>query len=248
MSIGQLITTVGAMGSGKTEKLIHTFKTLENSGERVKVFKPSKDTRVGSCVVESRVGATAPAISIDRVSDIYRYHTANSYGAVLIDEIQFFNEPNLINSLVALLLNGVDVYCYGLELTSEGEVFGLMGNVMAHSDEVIKLKGKCSMCGKKATMTSYSGSDKQGEVKVGDLDEYKPMCRECYYDEIDDVEDEDPLYFFEMGDDLSGFKAELLVRRSSLVGAGYSYEDVLDICTLEGAKNLLNDLGIKESE
>lgn len=246
---GRLVTIVGVMGSGKTEKLIEMFKDFLNEGKKVMVFKPTKDTRTSKTVVKSRSGATAPATSIREIEDIYDYD-GDFQQAVLIDEIQFFDQPDVINSLLALTLLGIDVYCFGLDLTSDGTTFGQVGDIMAHSDEVIKLEMKCTRCDNLARISSYNGDDKDGDVKVGDLDVYEPICRSCFYeDEISvDIEDSDPLYLIEIGNVEMGFTMELLVKQSSLEKAGYTYAEVLEINTVEGANNLLQDLGMFEEE
>lgn len=246
---GKLVTVLGVMGSGKTERLIQDYNRLVAEGESVVIFKPITDTRDNKDVVKSRSGATAPALSVSDVSDIYDLED-KLHGTILIDEIQFFDQKDVVNSLLALTIMGLDVYCYGLDLTSDGITFGRVGDILAQSDEVIKLKMKCTRCDNLARISSYNGDDKQGDVKVGDLDVYEPICRSCFYQEDIGINivDEDPLYFVEIGSKDEGFKMELLVNKSALDDAGYTYEEVLGINTVEGASNLLEDLGMTEED
>jgi thymidine kinase len=248
---GRLTTIVGVMGSGKTETLINLYKKFINEGYNVKIFKPLKDTRTDKYIVRSRSGATAPATSVQTIMDI---HDNEGYlqDIILIDEIQFFDEPDVVDSLLSLCLLGIDVYCFGLDLTSEGKTFGKVGDIMAQSHDVVKLECPCAMCGGPARISHYKGNDKHGDIKVGDLDVYEPLCRDCYHmvkdgfeKHVEDV-DNDPLYFFEIGNPEVGFKVELVVKKSTLEGAGYTFDDVKDICTLDGVDNLLKDLGLYE--
>lgn len=246
---GKLVTIVGVMGSGKTEKLIDMYKDFVRRGITAMIFKPTRDTRTSTSSVQSRSGAIAPATPVQSIEDIYEYE-GDMQSAILIDEVQFFDQPDLVNSLMAICLLGIDVYCYGLDLTSDGTTFGRMGDLMAQSDEVIKLESKCSRCENNARISSYTGNDKTTDVKVGDLGEYEPLCRDCYYP-MDSVEsetaqstDSDSMHYFQLGGKSAGFQVDLRVRESSLKKAGYDYHDVSDIQTLEGAKNLLQDLGL----
>ncbi|MCY8196570.1 hypothetical protein MOC90_05875 [Bacillus spizizenii] len=246
---GKLVTTVGVMGSGKTKKLIHLYRRLRKSGMEVKIFKPTKDIRSGNFSVESRDGEMAPAQPIQNIEEIFEYG-GDMQQAILIDEIQFFDQADLVHSLVSICLLGIDVYCFGLDLTSEGTTFGLVGDVMAKSDEVIKLKGKCARCGSPARISRYKGQDKTTDIRIGDLDVYEPVCMDCFYSSDvrckkgSDMDFNDPLYSFKIADEESGFSMELQVKKSRLEKAGYTYEDVADIVTEEGANNLLVDLGI----
>lgn len=250
---GKLVTYVGVMGSGKTDKLIKMYKDFHRNGINAMIFKPTKDTRTRPTVVQSRSGAVAPATPIQSVYDIYEYEGIYQK-AILIDEVQFLDQPDLITSLLAICLTGIDVYCFGLDLTSDGTTFGKMGELMVQSDEVIKLKCKCSRCDNLARISMYKGNDKNSDVKIGDLDVYEPVCRDCFYEEKikhkDDIQfpDDDPLYYFQIGSKQLGFRMELTVKKSSLEEAGYTYEDVIDINTLEGANNLLQDLGLIDED
>ncbi|MCY8015544.1 thymidine kinase [Bacillus haynesii] len=247
---GKLVTVVGAMGSGKTEKLIQMYRELQLNGTQTLVFKPTRDVRSGTLKVKSRNGDTAPAYSIQNIRDIYDYG-GELQQVILIDEIQFFDQPDLIQALTSLCLSGIDVYCFGLDLTSDGKTFGMVGDVMAQSDEVIKLQRKCAKCHNPARISSYRGIDKTNDVKIGDLDVYEPLCRNCFFsgelkkeETINEKTEDDLLYCFHIGSKELGFRMELTVKESNLKKAGYTFEDVNDIVTLEGAYNLLDDLGL----
>lgn len=246
---GILEVYVGAMSSGKTKKLVEMFNQLTHDGVKVKVFKPMKDTRNDDGVVVARNGLVAPATSVDSIDDIYS-NGGEMAQVVLIDEIQFFNDEDTMDSLIALCLMGIDVYCFGLDLTSEGQVFGRMGEILAHADKIHKLYCDCVRCKAPARMTYFKGENKTGEVQVGDLDVYEPLCRSCYFikeweESIhSEIADDDPLYHFQISGTDSEFFMELLIPKSKLEGSGYTFGDVKEIDNIVGAKNLLDDLGI----
>src|SRR5690606_38805992 len=79
---------------------------------------------------------------------------------------------------------------FGLDVTSDDVTFGLVGDILTHADEVVKLKAKCSRCGNEARISHYKGNkEKSNNVKVGDLDVYEPLCRECFYVEEQKIND-----------------------------------------------------------
>jgi len=251
---GSLVTVVGCMGSGKTEKLIEIYHySLERETDAV-VFKPSIDTRNNSSNVESRNGRAVQAVTVRDILSIadYIYETDDPPQVILIDEVQFFDAFDLVEVLLDLTMLGIDVYCFGLELNSDGNVFGGMGELLAHSDEVIKLKAKCSECGGAAGYTAFVGDVKLNEIEVGDLDVYKPMCRSCYYGAGDwdqgDYEDdlENDYHYLTVGGEDLGFKMDIALRQATLDEIGYTLEDIQSIDTLDGANNLLIDLGFIE--
>lgn len=256
MRTGKLTAFVGVMGCGKTDRMISIYNQCLEKGLRTVIFKPSLDTRVDGEIVKSRSGKVANARSIKTIEDIYYFEEDyDTFDVILIDEIQFFNEPDIIHSLVAINLLGIDVYVFGLDLTSDATPFGRVSEIMAHADQVIKLETKCARCENNARISHYTGQDKDGDVKVGDLDVYEPLCRDCYYmDEVGVAKSIENLTTEESMDGLvehfhtfniknEEFKLELVVPKTTLEDAGYTYDDVVDIGTIEGVRNLLLDLG-----
>jgi thymidine kinase len=246
---GKLTAVVGVMGSGKTESLIAVYNDRLAKGLNPCVFKHMRDTRTDLRKVCSRSGACVPAIPIMTINEIYDY-SGDLYDTILIDEIQFFDEPSVVDDLLHLASLGIEVYVFGLDLTSEGKPFGRIGEILAHSCSVLKLQRKCELCDDAAYVSHYTGNDKSGDVKIGDLGEYVPLCYNCYQKEKDKPsakplsEEEETFYQFSIGSEDAGFRLELSVTKEELDKAGYTYEDVMDIRTIEGALNFIEDLGI----
>lgn len=255
MAEGKIVAYVGTMGAGKTKKLCSLYKKLSEEGKQVIVFKHLNDVERGGHedMVVARNGDSAPAVAIDSLAEILLYETERLFDAILIDEIQFFDDEFTIEVLEGAAFVGVDVYVFGLDVTSEMKTFGLMGEVLSRADEVKKLKSKCHKCGSPARISEYIGDDeKDCAVKVGDLDEYAPTCRQCFYsepkrekkkEEPKKVEEqvEDKFYEFKLHG--ADFGLELGVYDSELAKAGYTVNDIKDINSSEGITNLLKDLG-----
>ncbi len=178
---GRLISFVGAMGSGKTEQLISLYEELLERGVNVGVFKP-ETVRSGEegNFVYSRSGKKAPATTVTCLDEMAAVADDMLLEVILIDEIQFFEEEEADIILDGIAMSGATVYVFGLDVDSENQTFGMIGEIMAKSDDVFKLKTDCVQCGNPARISSYEG-EKQGVVKPGDLGEYQPLCRACFY-------------------------------------------------------------------
>ena len=244
MNKGSITSIVGAMGCGKTDRLVRLYQSYVKEGYDVAIFKPKRDTRSADDRVVSRSMRSAPAVAIDLLDDIYFLDEGyDTYDAIMIDEIQFFGEEGAVDTLNSLALLGIEVFVFGLDLTSEGKVFGKVGEILAHSHQVLKLEGKCERCENPARVTNYNGN-KDNDVKVGDIGEYEPLCINCYYMDEHNLEEkmvpEDLEKVVVEGD---GFYAELVISRKDLELAGYTIEDVKDIEDSEALNNLMKDLG-----
>lgn len=247
---GKLFAYVGTMGAGKSKRLCSLYHKLTNEGKHVIAFKHANDVQRGGHEdrIVARNGDSVPAVTIESLSEVLLYETEKLFDAILIDEIQFFDDEYTLEVIEGALLVGVDVHVFGLDVTSEFRTFGLMGHILARADEVKKLKTKCHKCGAPARVSAYVGEDsKESAVKVGDLDVYEPTCRACFYDrfkEENQQSKEDKFYEFHLKSD--GFGLDLGVFESDLKRAGYTVEQVKDINSDIGLQNLLKDLGYLE--
>jgi len=250
MESGKLYAYVGTMGAGKSKKLCSLYHKLIDEGKHVIAFKHTNDVMRGGHEdkIVSRNGDSVPAVAISSLADTIIYETEKLYDAILIDEIQFFDDDHTLETIEGMLISGIDVYVFGLDVTSEFKTFGLMGHILARADEVKKLKTRCHKCGAPARVSAYIGVDKKSDdVKIGDLGEYVPMCRMCYLEENEDIPvdgesgKEDP--FYETSLVGNTFGVNIGVYESELKAAGYTIEQVKDINSDIGIKNLLKDLG-----
>ncbi|MFF2889448.1 hypothetical protein [Paenibacillus sp. NPDC057967] len=182
-NIGRLVVYVGAMGSGKTKKLIDLYDEMVSDGIRVAIFKPflaceGEDNEF----VRTKDGRKAPAIAVDYLYEISSISNSERLQAIMVDEAQFFDEEEYgFQILEGLAMGGLEVYVFGLDVDSENHTFGHMGDILAHADEVNKLRATCVKCGEEARISKYVGESKGEGVQVGGVDDYTPQCRSCYH-------------------------------------------------------------------
>ena len=171
---GTLEVITGPMFAGKTQALLAKVRSASSQGLRVGLFKPVTDTRVVTAEVRTHAGDKMPATwtpidgsAIDPTLDV-----------VAVDEIQFF-EKGVIAFLVELSRTGKTVIAAGLDLTSKGEPFGPMPELMAVADKVEKLTASCKKCGGPGTR-SFRCVSSDETVLIGGSDMYEPRCLDCF--------------------------------------------------------------------
>jgi thymidine kinase len=128
--------------------------------------------------VVSHSGFSFNAIPVEDPKTILKM--AYEAEVVGIDESQFFT-PDLIPVIQELLLRKKRVIVAGLDLDFRGEPFGIMPNLLAMADEVMKLHAICSVCGNIATKTQRLIDGKPARyddptILVGGLETYEARC------------------------------------------------------------------------
>ena len=102
-----------------------------------------------------------------------------------IDEAQFFDE-NLPSVCTQLAEKGIRVIAAGLDMDFKGVPFGPMPALMAIADDVTKVHAICVRCGAQAYV-SHRLVDNDKRVLLGEVNEYEPLCRECYAEAMRDI-------------------------------------------------------------
>lgn len=182
--IGKIEVITGCMFSGKSEELIRRLKRAKIAKQKVKVFKPSIDTRYSIVEVVSHAGDKIEAIPIASSKDILNQIDKDT-DVVGIDEAQFFDNE-IIDVLRKLSKEGIRVVVAGLDMDFRGEPFGPMPFIMAIADEVLKLHAICTVCGEDATMTQRlingePASYNDPVVMIGASETYEARCKLHHY-------------------------------------------------------------------
>ena len=170
----------GPMYANKSGKLIDAYidrmKVLENEGENVIAFKPSKDTREFSRIYSRARNVEVPAIVIESLDEIPKY-IKDIHDTILIDEAQFLkgSTDTLINLSV---LKEIDIYISGLNMNSELRSFGIMNDILSVADNIEILKARCDDCNSLNATYTWCDIKERGEILIGNS-MYHPLCSKC---------------------------------------------------------------------
>lgn len=166
----------GSMFSGKTEELIRRMKRAQFANQKMLLFKPLIDDRYHASNIVSHQGTSIQAIPVKDSSEIVTSWTDEK--VIAIDEAQFFDK-GIVAVCNQLADNGVRVILAGLDMDYLGVPFGPMPELLAIAEYVTKVHAICLSCGNLAHY-SHRISHEEGQVVVGAIEKYQPLCRTCY--------------------------------------------------------------------
>lgn len=173
---GWIEVICGSMFSGKTEELIRRLKRVEFAQQKLLLFKPAIDDRCHEENVVSHKGSSFQAIPVHSSADILKHWKKERI--VAIDEAQFFDH-DLVNVCNDLAKQGVRVILAGLDMDYLGKPFGPMPELLCAAEYVTKVHAICVSCGNLAQY-SHRTIKTDGQVLVGAVETYQPLCRACY--------------------------------------------------------------------
>ncbi len=173
---GWIEVICGSMFSGKTEELIRRMKRAKFAKQNVEIFKPAIDTRYDEEKVISHDANEIHSTPVPSSSNILIL--ANNVDVVGIDEAQFFDE-GIVAVCNQLASSGIRVIVAGLDMDFKGAPFGPMPKLIACAEYVTKVHAICMRCGELAHHSYRKIEDKE-LVVLGEVDEYEPLCRNCF--------------------------------------------------------------------
>ncbi len=173
---GWIEVICGSMFSGKTEELIRRLKRVEFAQQKLLLFKPAIDNRYHEEQVVSHKGSSLVAIPVSSSAEILKHWKKERI--VAIDEAQFF-DPGLVTVCADLAKHGVRVIIAGLDMDYLGKPFGPMPSLLCMAEYVTKVHAICVSCGNLAQYSHRTTKD-EGQVLVGAVEKYEPLCRSCY--------------------------------------------------------------------
>jgi thymidine kinase len=173
---GWIEVVCGSMFSGKTEELIRRLKRAQFANQKLLLFKPQIDDRYHEENVVSHQGSSLKAQPVNDSSEILKIWTNEK--VVAVDEAQFFDE-GIVEVCNFLAKKGVRVILAGLDMDYKGVPFGPMPHLLAIAEYVTKVHAICVSCGNLAQF-SHRTANETGQVLVGAVEKYKPLCRTCY--------------------------------------------------------------------
>ena len=173
---GSVEVICGSMFSGKTEELLRRLKRAQFAKLEIAVFKPKIDKRYDIQKVVSHDENTIKAIPVDCAKNILPL--VNQAQVVAIDEAQFF-DADLVAVCNELAKAGVRVIIAGLDMDFLGKPFGVIPQILAIAEHITKVHAICVDCSAIANH-SYRKTTDTTLVKLGEKEEYKALCRNCF--------------------------------------------------------------------
>ena len=173
---GRIEVVCGSMFSGKTEELIRRLRRAKFARQRVEIYKPAIDKRYSEEEVVSHDSNTIMSTPIDSSAQILLL--SSDIDVVGIDEAQFFDD-GLVDVCNELANRGVRVIVAGLDMDYKGVPFGPIPALCAIADDVQKVHAICVKCGALAYV-SHRKVHGDKRVMLGEMQEYEPLCRDCY--------------------------------------------------------------------
>ena len=184
MKRGALTVIAGPMFSNKSGELLRLATVHRIAGRKVSLFKHSLDDRyAGEDFISTHGGLSMAAEPVAYSAEIALM--AAGADLVAIDEAQFFDD-GLTEVVVGLVNQGSAVLVAGLDRNFKAEPFGPMAALMAHADEVMKLRAVCMRCHSlEATMTQRlidgrPASRTSPVILIGAAEAYEARCRDCH--------------------------------------------------------------------
>ena len=173
---GRIEVVCGSMFSGKTEELIRRLRRAKFARQRVEIYKPAIDKRYSEEEVVSHDSNAIMSTPIDSSAQILLL--SSDIDVVGIDEAQFFDD-GLVDVCNELANRGVRVIVAGLDMDYKGVPFGPIPALCAIADDVQKGHAICVKCGALAYV-SHRKVHGDKRVMLGEMQEYEPLCRDCY--------------------------------------------------------------------
>lgn len=173
---GWIEVICGSMFSGKTEELIRRLKRAEFANQKILLFKPKIDNRYAEKAVVSHKGSSLEANVIEQSREALSLW--KNERIIAFDEAQFFDKE-LVDVCTDLAKKGVRVILAGLDMDYLGKPFGPMPELMCIAEYVTKVHAICMSCGNLAYISNRI-VEEEGQVLVGAVEKYQPLCRGCY--------------------------------------------------------------------
>jgi len=149
---------------------------LSHCGMKTLLVKSSIDHRYTLSSISTHNGDSVECFTVEYLCELFRQFDLKQYDCVLIDESQFFTDLKVFLGKVWNEFSTLCVIAAGLDLDSNGNVFGQLLEVKSLADSVVELKAKCEECGMSAEFTQRMVKSDQ-QCVIGGKELYRPVCR-----------------------------------------------------------------------
>lgn len=203
--MAELKFVTGTVACGKTLELILTANQLQtiNGNERIKVLKPSIDTRFSQKVVRSATGLQTKVTDLISPIDNLLLVDYSKTDYILVDEIQFFTVRQIEQLRRISIEKDIEVVCFGLLKDFRCDLFSTSRRLLELCDDIRTVKGFCMLCKDSAERHNKVPNRATVNMKfsrlgdsikpvmdgnticIGGIDTFIPVCYMCFHAETD---------------------------------------------------------------
>lgn len=177
------VITSGSMFAGKTTTLLTRLETFELAGKNTLLFclRGSQDRYTTKSEVVTHSGKRRHATQVTSSKEIRCWSKGlmpetSGIDVIGIDEVMLFDQE-IVDVVEDLVRRGFIVVVAGLSVTSDGEPFGPMPELLAIADIITQVYGVCQECGNPSTRC-WPLFEKKTQIAIGN--EYIALCRQCW--------------------------------------------------------------------
>jgi thymidine kinase len=170
----------GVMASSKSALLGINAFNFSRTGNKCETIKPKTDNRDSENEIVSRIGVKTPAVAL---KDLSKWMPKADTQFVLIDEVQFFSVQDIDKLVKIADSTNITIFCYGLKVDSNGDLFPASARLFATADELHCLETVCEIPGCTEMASHHLRFDAANnvvrggaQVEVG-ASQYKSVCR-----------------------------------------------------------------------
>ena len=199
----RLEVITGPMSSGKSEELARRLRRATYANQRILVIKPSQDNRQARNIFviiqeDERLKRHKPLVmrSLGHAKELRALVDSFKPDVLAFDEAQFLGQTpdpaqffgqEFIDYISGLLekkkSKNFTIIAAGLDMDAWTRPFGIMPQLLAMADEVLKLTAICLLCRGQngpAVLTQKKGGTGE-QIETGDVGElYEARCRACH--------------------------------------------------------------------
>lgn len=181
---GKIITITGSMFSGKTTEMLKLSKQISDETKtKSKILKWLNDIRENEDNTHLSIHNNSEKVKCFRINNILDPNDLSvilGIGVLCIDDGQFFEGIVKFSNVCASEPNNITVIIAALDTDFRRKQFPEIADLMAHSDEVIKLKAICHDCGLKEAIYTHKIGGSEEIIEIGGKEKYVPLCRNCF--------------------------------------------------------------------
>lgn len=177
------------MASSKSALLGINAFNFTRTGNKWEAIKPRTDNRDSDTEIVSRIGVKTHAMALQNLD---KWLPKPETQFLLVDEVQFFS-PHDVDKLATIADSSkITIFCYGLKVDSNGDLFPASARLFALADELHCLETVCEIPGCVEMASHHLRFNSAGDVVRGGTQvevgasQYKSVCRrhfnQMYYD------------------------------------------------------------------